>query len=143
MERRIQLAVIRILASMIDLIVAYLPFQILCFFIFKDQLLLAIFFGQLLFVSYNAVLVSMKNGRTIGKYFAKIRVVNDNSEKNSAKALREFCKLLYFVAFPFGLFFLLVSIFLLLTTGRALHDFLGQSRIVSDAEYKRIISANE
>ncbi|WP_268741703.1 hypothetical protein [Oenococcus oeni] len=43
MERHIQLAVIRILASMIDLIVVYLPFQILCFFIFKDQLLLAIF----------------------------------------------------------------------------------------------------
>lgn len=38
MERHIQLAVIRILASMIDLIVVYLPFQILCFFIFKDHL---------------------------------------------------------------------------------------------------------
>lgn len=143
MERRFQLAAIRILASMIDLIVVYLPFQILCFFIFKDQLLLAVFFGELLFVIYNAVLVSLKNGRTIGKYFAKIRVFNDNSEKNSANALREFCKLLYFVSFPFGLFFLLISLFLLLTTGRTLHDFLGQSRIVSDREYKRIVATNE
>ncbi|MDN6900942.1 RDD family protein [Oenococcus sicerae] len=140
MARKVQMMVIRGLAFIIDLIVVFIPVQVICFLIFKNNFFLANFFGQILFIVYNMVMINIGQGKTVGKYFSGIRVFNEDSHKAYVKALREFCKLLYFISFPVGILFLGLSIVLTLVTGRSLHDYVGGSTVILDKEYEHIFA---
>ena len=72
-------------------------------------------------------------GVTLGKFFGKLRVVDNNGGKPVLLylGLRELAKSLYLIPY-IGWGIGLVSFIMMLTRkdGRALHDFIGNTRIV-------------
>ena len=119
----------RILAALIDLILIYLPALLLVNIIFKQNPLGNIL-AAALFCVYNMIAVSSFDGRTIGKYFAKLRV-KTNSSRFLDVSQRELSKILYFLPFG-GPVFMVISLICYLVRGKFLHDIIGQSEVNLD-----------
>jgi len=66
----------RFLATLIDLIIVYLPVLLLVQLIFTSKEVSGIgnFLAAILFVLYNLISESSFQGKTIGKFFAKLKV---------------------------------------------------------------------
>ncbi|HAP14706.1 MAG TPA: RDD family protein [Lactococcus sp.] len=118
----------RLLASMIDLIIIYLPVLLISSSLFRrldsfNQLIAA-----LIFIIYNVLAVTSFEGKTIGKYFAKLRV--QAFSKNLADvAQREGIKILYLLPLA-GWFFIIVSLVTYSLRGQFLHDWLGKGQVI-------------
>lgn len=127
---------IRLLAFIIDwLIVSNILIMILALlgypFTFYRWLMMLLFFV------YNSVCITIINGRTIGKYFAKIRVVT-GSDNIMISGVREIVKLLYIVPYV-NIVFILFNLIIYFLTGKMLQDYIGESEVLSENEYKKYI----
>lgn len=120
----------RLLASLIDLIIVYLPCLILVHLIFSEKELSSIanLLAGILFVLYNMISESSFQGKTIGKFFAKLKVKTVSTELMEV-GQRECAKLLYFLPF-IGWAFIVISLVLYLTNHKFLHDIIGRSEVI-------------
>ena len=120
----------RFLATLIDLIIVYLPFLLLVHIIFTGEEFSSIanLLAGILFVLYNMISESGFSGKTIGKFFAKLRVKTVSTDLMEI-GQREFAKLLYFLPVV-GWIFIVVSVVMYFTGGRFLHDKIGRSEVI-------------
>lgn len=119
----------RILAAGIDLILVYVPAVLLTQILFSNTLTLTRLLPAFLFIVYNVVAVNAFKGRTVGKYFAKFKVLHSATDLMS-ESVREAVKIIYFLPVV-GLLAMLVSCLFYVTKGQFLHDVIGKSRVVS------------
>lgn len=126
---------LRGLAGGIDMLLIFFPSYMLLTVLGVDGVLFQ-FLPQLLFAVYNTIAVTSFEGKTIGKYFARMSVY---TEEGGALylGLREVGKLLYFLP-HIGIIFVAVSFLLVLLTERGLHDWLGGSRVLLDKERNKL-----
>ncbi|MCL2677218.1 MAG: RDD family protein [Streptococcaceae bacterium] len=117
------------LSSLIDLIVVYLPCLFLASIVFKSNASFASLSSAVMFCIYNVVAVSNFEGRTIGKYFARLKVQTPSPNFLDV-GQREFAKLLYFLPFMVGLVILSISCIMYALSGKFLHDWIGKSQVV-------------
>jgi len=130
---RILFFVQRFLATLIDLIIVYLPVLLLVQLIFTNKEVGGIgnFLAAILFVLYNLISESSFQGKTIGKFFAKLKVKTVSTDLLEV-CQREMAKLLYFLPMV-GWIFVLVSVVMYFVNGQFLHDKIGRSEVtVSD-----------
>ena len=130
---RILFFVQRFLATLIDLIIVYLPVLLLVQLIFTNKEVGGIgnFLAAILFVLYNLISESSFQGKTIGKFFAKLKVKTISTDLLEL-CQREMAKLLYFLPMV-GWIFVLVSVVMYFVNGQFLHDKIGRSEVtVSD-----------
>lgn len=130
---RILFFVKRFLATLIDLIIVYLPVLLLVQLIFTNKEVGGIgnFLAAILFVLYNLISESSFQGKTIGKFFAKLKVKTISTDLLEV-CQREMAKLLYFLPMV-GWIFVLVSVVMYFVNGQFLHDKIGRSEVtVSD-----------
>lgn len=130
---RILFFVQRFLATLIDLIIVYLPVLLLVQLIFTNKEVGGIgnFLAAILFVLYNLISESSFQGKTIGKFFAKLKVKTISTDLLEV-CQREMAKLLYFLPMV-GWIFALVSVVMYFVNGQFLHDKIGRSEVtVSD-----------
>lgn len=123
----------RFLATLIDLIIVYLPVLLLVQLIFTNKEVGGIgnFLAAILFVLYNLISESSFQGKTIGKFFAKLKVKTISTDLLEV-CQREMAKLLYFLPMV-GWIFVLVSVVMYFVNGQFLHDKIGRSEVtVSD-----------
>lgn len=118
----------RILASMIDLMIVYLPFEFLTLILFQGKNINGIWLIHILFVLYNTLACVYFNGQTLGKYFAGLKVT-PVSNSVAEMGQREVAKLLYFVPHG-GIVFMLISVLCYVRKGKFLHDMIGKSEVV-------------
>lgn len=130
---RILFFVQRFLATLIDLIIVYLPVLFLVQLIFTNKEVGGIgnFLAAILFVLYNLISESSFQGKTIGKFFAKLKVKTISTDLLEV-CQREMAKLLYFLPMV-GWIFVLFSVVMYFVNGQFLHDKIGRSEVtVSD-----------
>lgn len=123
----------RFLATLIDLIIVYLPVLLLVQLIFTSKEVSGIgnFLAAILFVLYSLISESSFQGKTIGKFFAKLKVKTVSTDLLEV-CQREMAKLLYFLPMV-GWIFVLVSVVMYFVNGQFLHDKIGRSEVtVSD-----------
>lgn len=116
----------RILATIIDLIIVYTPICFLVNIVVNGYFTPAILSG-VLFVIYNVMSIHSFKGQTIGKYFAKIQVI-DVGTNIMDDSIREVIKLIYFIPF-FGFVVVMLSISCYFIQGKFLHDIIGKSEV--------------
>lgn len=119
----------RFLASCIDLLIIYLPTLLFSHSIFRDRMLssLADLLASLIFIFYNMLAVSSFSGKTIGKFFAKIKV--DLPSFNLVNvAQREGIKVIYFLPFA-GPIFVVLSLICYIIKGKFIHDLIGGGEV--------------
>jgi len=122
---------LRFLAFVIDCMVVLLPINMMLSISFIDEsyhglLVLVLFF------LYNVVCVLSFQGKTIGKYFSHLSVYSEEGG-GLYLGIRELAKVLYFLP-NVGLLFLLLNIIPIVCTKLTLHDWLGKSVVLLDAE---------
>lgn len=130
---RILFFVQRFLATLIDLIIVYLPVLLLVQLIFTNKEVGGIgnFLAAILFVLYNLISESSFQGKTIGKFFSKLKVKTISTDLLEV-CQREMAKLLYFLPMV-GWIFVLFSVVMYFVNGQFLHDKIGRSEVtVSD-----------
>lgn len=118
----------RILASLIDLLVVYLPCQFLVFVLFPNLGSAQIWLPVFLFILYNVLVTAYFSGQTLGKYFAGLKVASQSSLMMEM-GQREAVKILYFLPLA-GPLFMLISLMIYLKEGRFFHDKFGQSEVI-------------
>lgn len=126
---------LRLLAGTIDLMLIFFP----CYMVFTVlgvEGLLFQLLPQLLFAVYNVVAITSFEGKTVGKYFARLSVC---TEEGSALHLgiREAAKLLYFLP-QIGIVFAIISSLIVVLFKKSLHDWIGSSRVLLDVERKQL-----
>ncbi|PAB01429.1 RDD family protein [Enterococcus canintestini] len=116
----------RILATMIDLIIVYIPISFIVNVVVTGYFTPTILSG-VLFTIYSVVAIHSFQGQTIGKYFAKIQVI-DVGKSMMNDSIREVIKLIYFIPF-LGLIVGGLSIGCYFIQGKFLHDIIGKSKV--------------
>lgn len=123
---------IRLLCGCLDFLVVMIPVQFVMMGIFQVSTGQADLLFKLLSAVY-ATLFTEYWGKTPGKYFGRLRVVDESGQKPVMLylGLRELTKTLYFVPYV-GAVLLAVSLVMMFVRkdGRALHDFVGNTRVV-------------
>lgn len=123
---------LRVLCGVVDFIIIMLPVQFIMLGVFQVSPNQADFFFKILFAVYGALFTEYW-GKTPGKYFGKLRVVDSSGSKSSLLylGLRELAKSLYLVPI-FGQVALVVSLGMMIfrKDGRALHDIIGNTKVV-------------
>ncbi|WP_374286641.1 RDD family protein [Lactococcus sp.] len=124
----------RVLATVIDLIIVYLPFTLLVQLMVTGNQLGSLkgLLPALLFVFYNMISEQAFHGKTIGKYFAKLKV-KTKSQTLMEIGQRELAKVLYFLPFIWWAF-ILVSLICYMVKGKFLHDLIGRSEVDFDGQ---------
>lgn len=130
--RRMTNVILRILCGLVDFFIILAPIQFVMMGIFQVSTGQADLLFQLLFAVYGTLLTEYW-GKTIGKYFGKLRVVDVSNEKPVMLylGLRELSKSLYLVPYV-GILLLTVSVIMMLVRkdGRAIHDLIGNTKVV-------------
>lgn len=123
---------LRILCGAVDFIIILVPIQFIMMGVFRVSTGQADFLFKLLFAVYGTLLTEYW-GKTVGKFFGKLRVVDASGEKPEIlyMGLRELTKSLYLVPYA-GAVLLTVSILMMAIRrdGRALHDLVGNTKVV-------------
>ena len=131
---------LRILATVIDIIIIIVPIQFIMMGVFGVSMRQAEFFFQILFAVYGTLLIEYW-GLTLGKYFAKLKVVDASGTKPTLMyvGLRELTKSMYFIPW-IGWFLGVASGIMMLVRqdGRTLHDFIGKTRVIYQADQGEI-----
>lgn len=118
----------RILASMIDLLVVYLPYQFALFVLFGKLASGQFWLSLILFVLYNILATMYFSGQTLGKYFARLKVT-PVTKSMMEMGQREVAKVLYFLPYA-GFLFMFISFIVYAREGRFLHDKIGKSEVI-------------
>ena len=123
---------LRILGMIADIIIVMLPVQFMMMGVFGVSMRQAEFFFQILLAIYSTLLTEYR-GATLGKIFAKTTVADVAGMKPAMMyvGLRELTKSMYFVPW-FGWMLCVVSVLMAVVRkdGRALHDIVGNTRVV-------------
>lgn len=122
----------RLLAGMIDVIVVYIPFQLVVGILFGSYNASSIWLVHFLFILYNVLAILYFSGKTLGKYFARLKVVVFSSTAMEV-GQREIAKLLYLLPLGIGMIFMFVSVVIYWKDGRFLHDAIGRSEVIVSA----------
>lgn len=119
----------RFLATIIDLIIVYLPVLLLVQLVFTNKGASSIgnLFAAIVFVLYNLISENSFQGKTIGKYFAKLKVKTISTDLLEM-CQRELAKLLYFLPMV-GWLFVFISVVMYFVNGQFLHDRIGRSEV--------------
>ncbi|AGV72446.1 RDD family protein [Lactococcus cremoris] len=119
----------RFLATIIDLIIVYLPVLLLVQLVFTNKGASSIgnLFAAIVFVLYNLISENSFQGKTIGKYFAKLKVKTTSTDLLEM-CQRELAKLLYFLPMV-GWLFVFISVVMYFVNGQFLHDRIGRSEV--------------
>lgn len=123
---------LRCLCGTVDFIIILAPIQFIMMGVFRVSTGQADLLFKLLFAVYGA-LTTEYWGKTVGKYFGKLRVIDNSGGKPVMLylGLRELTKSLYFIPY-IGTVFLGLSIGMMLIRrdGRTLHDLVGNTKVV-------------
>lgn len=125
-------SLIRLLCGVVDAIIVMAPVQLVLIGAFKVRGTQANFLFELLFAVYGTLFLHYMNGQTLGKWIGKLAVV----DKDGGDApllflgLRELTKGLYFVPY-FGWLLGLVSLIMMFLKGRAIHDYIGNTLVLT------------
>lgn len=127
---------LRILSGIIDMMIILLPMMMISLYLFQFSLKLSEIYAQGVFLIYNVLFVDLSKGQTLGKKISREHVVfcSSNSEPLIKKAIRESCKLLYFLP-VIGIFFCVISVIIYMLKGNFLHDLVGDSQVIPEKEY--------
>lgn len=124
--------ILRILCAAVDVLLIMLPIQFVMLGVFGVSPGQADFFFKLLFAVYGALFTEYW-GKTPGKYFGKLKVLEVNGDKPGLLylGLRELAKSLYLIP-VIGWAALLTSVGMMICRkdGRTLHDVIGSTRVV-------------
>jgi uncharacterized RDD family membrane protein YckC len=123
--------IVRLLAGAIDLLLLLIPGYMVMTVLKVDGLLYNLL-PQLLFAVYNVISITSFNGKTIGKFFARLSVYTEEGGTLHL-GIREVSKLLYFLP-NIGMLFLGINLFTCLFLNRTLHDWIGKSQVLLDIE---------
>lgn len=130
--KRASNVLLRILCGAVDFLIILVPIQFIMMGVFGVSSGQADLLFKLLFAVYGALLTEYW-GKTAGKYFGKLRVVDISGSKPSIfyVGLRELTKALYLIPYA-GWLLLLVSLVMMCVRkdGRTLHDLVGNTRVV-------------
>lgn len=130
--RRASNTLLRVLCGVVDFVIILVPIQFIMMGLFNVSMGQADLLFKLLFAVYGTLLTEYW-GKTLGKYFGRLRVVDVSGQKPVMLylGLRELSKSLYLVPYA-GPVLLLISLFMMLTRkdGRALHDLVGNTQVV-------------
>lgn len=130
--KRASNVLLRILCGSVDFLIIIVPIQFVMMGVFGVSSGQADLLFKLLFAVYGAILTEYW-GKTAGKYFGKLRVVDVSGSKPSIfyVGLRELTKALYLIPYA-GWLLLLVSLVMMCVRkdGRTLHDLVGNTRVV-------------
>ncbi|MBY5033716.1 RDD family protein [Streptococcus gallolyticus] len=118
----------RILASLIDMMIIYLPFEFLLVILFQGKNASEVWLVHILFVLYNTLACLYFEGQTLGKYFAGL-AVTPVTKSAAEMGQREAAKLLYLIPYG-GLAFMLISVLVYVRQGKFLHDVIGKSEVI-------------
>ena len=133
---------LRALCGVFDAMIVMLPIQFVMMGVFKVSDKQAELLYEFLFTVYGALL-SEYLGKTIGKYFGKLTVVGIGGEKPTLLylALRELVKAMYIIPFVGWAVGAISCVMVIVRKdGRALHDFVGNTRVMYDWQKKRLDS---
>lgn len=130
--KKISNILLRILCGAVDFIIILVPIQFIMMGVFNISTGRADLLFELLFAVYGTLLTEYW-GKTAGKFFGKIRVVDISGEKPAIfyMGLRELTKSLYLVPYA-GAILGVISILMMVIRkdGRALHDLVGNTKVV-------------
>ncbi|MBP1042756.1 RDD family protein [Vagococcus sp. BWB3-3] len=123
--------ILRTFSFLIDLVIVYLPILLICVLLLDIPFKLSEIYGQVILIAYSVLASDIFNGRTLGKKLARMITVYQDGVKAPLvkKGMREVTKLLYFLPYA-GPIFVMISLCLLKVTGKALHDYLGESEVI-------------
>jgi len=137
--------ILRVLAAVIDLFIIMLPVQFIMIGVFQVSDRQAEFFFCVLSAVYGTLAVEYTN-MTLGKYFGKLRVVDNSGGTLSILyvGLRELTKAMYFIPY-IGWFIGVLSAFMMFIRQdkRALHDIIGNTKVVYDRQYEQDLNERE
>jgi len=132
---------VRVLSGLIDIIIVYIPVVAAAVLFLHVNFRIADILGQLGFVVYNILFITSNNGQTLGKKIGReyvlVNGVLPSMKKSLIDGIREVTKIIYFLPFV-GWIFALISIVLCGFTGRMIHDYLGDSKVVLEKNMSSI-----
>lgn len=130
--KRASNVLLRVLCGAVDFLIILVPVQFIMMGVFGVSSGQADLLFKLLFAVYGALLTEYW-GKTIGKYFGKLRTVDASGVKPSIfyVGLRELTKTLYLIPYA-GWLLLLISLIMMCIRkdGRTLHDLVGNTKVV-------------
>lgn len=130
---------LRILCGIVDFMVIMLPVQFIMLGIFAVSPSQADFLFKFLYAVYGALFIEYW-GKTLGKYFGKLQVIDISGEKPVLLylGLRELAKSLYLIPFV-GWVAAVISLAMMAVRkdGRSLHDFIGNTKVVYEWQVRQ------
>lgn len=130
--KKISNILLRILCGAVDFIIVLVPIQFIMMGVFHISTGQADLLFKLLFAVYGTLLTEYW-GKTAGKFFGKLCVVDISGEKPAIfyMGLRELTKSLYLVPYA-GAVLGVISILMMVIRkdGRTLHDLVGNTKVV-------------
>jgi len=143
---RVGKGILRILCACIDVIIVMIPIQFIMMGVFGVSQRQADLLFKFLFAVYGVLFLEYMNGRTIGKLFGRLVVVDHDTDADKKSmlylGLRELAKSLYFIPY-IGWAVCAVSIGMLFFKGRSLHDYIGGTKVLTALEAERFREEQE
>lgn len=138
-QNKITMALLRLGCGLIDMLLLLLPVQLLMLGIMGLQAAQVDLLFRLLFAVYGALMIEYNHGATVGKSIGRLAVVDVSGAKAPILyvGLRELVRSMYLIPVA-GWLAGAVSLVLMLTTGRPLHDLVGNTRVVTRREYQQL-----
>ncbi len=124
----------RFLSYVIDLILILIILQLFFTITFSSYFNTIIYWNAFYFSTllYNILSIHYFSGKTVGKYFANIKVnfINDSMLEVGQ---REVVKILYLFSY-IGLILILISFVVYFFKNKTLHDLVGRSEVLFDTK---------
>jgi len=130
-NKNIRKSILRLLSALVDFIIIMLPVQLIMLGVLGVDERSANFLFTMLFAIYGVVMISItEHGQTVGKIISKTAVRDSTGIKAVLMytGIRELTKLLYFIPLV-GWGIGLISIVLMFIKGKALHDYVADTRV--------------
>jgi len=130
-KNKMKKGILRLLSALVDFIIIMLPVQLILLGVVGAGEREANFLFTLLFAIYGVLLISItRYGQTVGKIISKTAVRDSTGKKAVLMyiGMRELTKLIYFIpVLGWGIGF--ISVLLMFIKGRALHDYIADTRV--------------
>jgi len=122
---------LRLLSALVDFIIIMVPVQLILLGVMGVPERQANFLFQMLFAVYGVALISTANGQTIGKMLSRLTVRDTAGQKATLLyiGVRELTKAVYFIP-VIGWALGGVSAILMFCKGRALHDYIADTKVI-------------
>lgn len=131
----------RFLAFLMDIGIVIILWSILYFLVFNKSIYLPLIIPIIYFVIYNTLIPMITNGRTIGLFIARLRIVHKSGFYTSFSNLyfRGLCVGLYVIPILGQL--LMITSFLsgFLTKGITLIGLISQTIVISNKTYEKLL----